>query len=93
MCGCARACVHLTAGQVGVGLKPCVLCQGSTGTFFRIDELPASLIKPSVTLQQSKKARHTHTQKEKGVAGRRGNMSGKSVICSHIMYRCDAQVL
>lgn len=55
----ARACVcGLTAGRVRVGLKPCALCQGSTGAFFRIDELPAFLIKPSVICQQNNLHHH-----------------------------------
>jgi hypothetical protein len=53
-CELRGVCGVLTAGQVHVGLKPCALCQGCTGAFFRIDELPAFLIKPSVTSQQNK---------------------------------------
>lgn len=55
-CELRGVCGVLTAGQVHVGLKPCALCQGCTGAFFRIDELPAFLIKPSVTSQQNKNA-------------------------------------
>ena len=67
---CARVCVcvcvcGLTAGQVRVGLKPCALCQGCTGAFFRIDELPAFLIKPSVTSQQNKKPNTKKKEKKR----------------------------
>lgn len=89
----ARVCVRvrgLTAGQVRVGLKPCALCQSCTGAFFRIDELPAFLIKPSVTSQQNKKP---NTQKPSELKGRRANMSGKSVIRTDIMYMCDMPAL
>lgn len=51
---CIYVCVWvLTAGQVRAGLKPCVLCQARSTSSFRIDELPAFLIKPSVTSQQN----------------------------------------
>lgn len=54
----------LTAGQVRAGLKPCALCQARSTSSFRIDELPAFLIKPSVTSQQN-----THMQKKKKKKG------------------------
>lgn len=90
-CRRVRVCVcGLTAGQVRVGLKPCALCQGCTGAFFRIDELPAFLIKPSVTSQQNKKAQHTQKNESELRGGEvtcLGNLSSALMSCADVMSR------
>lgn len=100
VCVCALVHAHLrvcglTAGQVRVGLKPCALCQGCTGAFFRIDELPAFLIKPSVTSQQNKNPNthtraRTHTKKGELRGGEvtcLGNLSSAVTSCTDVMCR------
>ena len=67
----ARACVCVCVwgdwqlARVRVALKPCAPCQGCTGTFFRIDELPVFLMKSSVTEQKNPTHKHTHTENTK----------------------------
>ena len=89
-CTCVSVC-GLTAGQVRVGLKPCALCQGCTGAFFRIDELPAFLIKPSVIYQQNKNSERE--KKKRRVEGRRGNVWEICHLQSHHVQMWCAEAL